>query len=314
MYASMKRNAMAFLVSGAVALSAVAATQNTDAGSATRTQPVVHQAVSKQQRSQIPAEHYNQAPRQQYHPVYQQQGSHTHVGYEEDSFYDSFIKGKLHLGASYTTSAAKTTTAPAGEYYLGNLNNLKEEDMAGIGVNIQYDLCDYIGLSFATDTHVELAAWNQINESTDGSIVMDGMLYQIIVQYPFRFTDYGFTLTPYVGLGIMDLSTEWSYANWWHYGWSTPDDYKHYGNGAKKPHNGYSRWMVLEEPSNPFTFTLGLAFRLLEHLDIDVFYRQVSVDDIQATFHTGKANGPVMREGSFPAEFSTFGAALRYVF
>ena len=244
----------------------------------------------------------------------QQQSSHHHVGYEEDSIYDSFIKGKLHIGAAYMSSTAKTTTAPAGEYYLGNLNNLQEEDMAGFGVNIQYDLCDYIALSFATGTHVELAAWNQMDESTDGSIVMDGMLYQIIVQYPFRFTDYGFAFTPYVGFGIMNLSTEWSYANWWHYGWSTPEDYKHYGNGSTKPRNGYSRWMVIEEPSDPFTLTFGLAFQILEHLDLDFFYRQVPVDDIKATFHTKKANGPVMREGSFPAEFSTFGAALRYVF
>ena len=254
-----------------------------------------------------------------YPASYSSSASHAHVDYEEESFYDSFIKGRLHIGASVTSSSAKTKTAPAGTYYLGNLNNLKEEEMTGLGFNIQYDFCDYIALSFANDMHVEHAVWNKPTvehpyESTDGNLILDGMLFQVILQCPFRFHDNSWALTPYVGFGITDISAKWDYAPWWHYGWSSPADYEHYGNGSTSPRKGNSRWMILEEPSSAFTLTVGLSVQILAHLDLDIFFRNISVDDIDAKFHRRKPTGPIEREGHFPAEFSTIGFGLRYVF
>ena len=241
------------------------------------------------------------------------------IEFEEKSFYESFFKGKLHIGASFTKSTAKETTAPAGTTYLGNLDDLREEEMSGIGFNIQYDLCDYVALAFANDMHVEHAVWNKPTEShpvesTDGNLILDGMLYQVILQCPFRFYDNTWALTPYVGVGITDIKAKWDHAAWWHYGWSSPADYAYYGNGSTASRKGNSRWMVLEEPSSAFTFTAGLSLQILAHLDLDFFYRTVSVDDIEAKFHRRKPTGPVEREGSFPAEFSTIGFGLRYVF
>ena len=241
------------------------------------------------------------------------------IEFEEKSFYETFIKGKVHVGASVTKSKAKEITAPAGTTYLGNLDDLREEDMSGIGFNIQYDLCDYVALAFANDMHVEHAVWNKPTEahpyeSTDGNLILDGMLYQVILQCPFRFYDNAWALTPYVGVGITDIKAKWEYAAWWHYGWSSPADYAYYGNGSTASRKGNSRWMVLEEPSSAFTFTAGLSLQILAHLDLDFFYRIVSVDDIEAKFHRRKPTGPVEREGSFPAEFSTIGFGLRYVF
>ena len=255
----------------------------------------------------------------QTHANYTPSANSAHVDFEEESFYDSYIKGRLHIGASFTKSTAKETTAPAGTTYLGNLDDLREEDMTGIGFNIQYDLCDYIALSFANDMHVEHAVWNKPTiahpyESTDGNLILDGMLYQVILQYPFRFYDNSWALTPYVGFGITEISAKWEYADWWHYGWSSPADYAYYGNGSTAAHKGYTRWMVLEEPSSAFTFTAGLSLQILAHLDLDFFYRQISVDDIDAKFHRRKPTGPIEREGHFPAEFSTLGLALRLVF
>ena len=238
---------------------------------------------------------------------------------EEDSFYTAYIKGRLHVGVSFTSSAAKETKAPSGTCYLGNLNQMKEEETSGIGFNIQYDLCDYVALAFANDAHLELSAWNQPTAehpytSTDGALEIDGMLFQVILQYPFRFDDNNWALTPYVGLGVTEVSTKWSHAPWWHYGWSSPADYAQYGNGSKTPRKGNSRWMVPDDPSSAFTLTVGLSFQMMEHLDVDVFYRTVSVDDVDAKFHRNRPTGHVEREGCFPAEFSTLGLALRYVF
>ncbi len=44
---------------------------------------------------------------------------------EEDSFYTAYIKGRLHVGVSFTSSAAKETKAPSGTCYLGNLNQMR---------------------------------------------------------------------------------------------------------------------------------------------------------------------------------------------
>jgi opacity protein-like surface antigen len=234
--------------------------------------------------------------------------------FEAESFYDSYIRGRLHVGVSMTSSSAKTTTAPADTFFLGNLNHMKPEERNEKGLNLQYDINDYIALSFANDTHLGVSLWNHYDESTDGSIEIDGMLFQVLLQYPFRFSDNARALTPYVGCGLMKLSTKWTDASWWHYGWSSPSDYKRYGDGSEDPHDGYSRWMILEEPSWAYAFSIGLSFQVLAHLDLDFFYRRVAVDDIDATFHIRHPTGIILREGSFPVDFSTLGFALRFVF
>ncbi len=270
-------------------------------------------------RANTTAAHANAATGQAHRSAYAYSGREERIEFEEKSFYETFIKGKVHVGVSFTTSTAKETKAPDGTCYLGNLDELREDEMTGIGFNIQYDLCDYIALSFANDMHVEHAVWNRPTEahaaeSTDGNLILEGMLYQVILQCPFRFSDNAWALTPYVGVGITDIKAKWDHAAWWHYGWSSPADYEAYGRGSTAPRKGNSRWMVLEEPSSAFTFTAGLSVQILAHLDLDFFYRMVSVDDIDAKFHRRKPTGPVEREGYFPAEFSTIGFGLRYVF
>ena len=279
-----------------------------------------HAQATQTHAVHAPATQAHAAPaayRQAYHPEYYSRSDR--IEFEEESFYGSYIKGRLHIGASFTSSTAKETSAPAGTTYLGNLDDLREEDMNGIGFNIQYDLCDYVAIAFANDMHVEHAVWNKPTpehpyESTDGNLILDGMLYQVILQCPFRFFDGDLAFTPYVGFGITDIKAKWDYAPWWHYGWSSPADYEYYGGGSKVPRKGNSRWMILEEPSTAFTFSAGVSVQILAHLELDFFYRKVSVDDIDATFHRRKPSGPIERVGYFPAEFSTLSLAVRYVF
>ncbi len=241
-----------------------------------------------------------------------QSNGNDSIKFEEESFYDSYIKGRIHVGLSVTTSSADETTAPNGGYYLGNIYNFKEEETTGIGFNIRLDLCDYIALSFANDAHLELASWNKNISASDGALEIDGTAFQVLLQYPFRFEE-GWSLTPYIGLGMSDITAKWSYAPWWHYGWATPEDYATYGNGSTDT-RGSSRWMVLAEPERAFTFSIGASCQIMEHFDIDVFYRHVAVDDIDATFRYNRIHGAVAASGYYPAAYSTLGLALRYVF
>ena len=73
-------------------------------------------------------------------------------------------------------------------------------------------------------------------------------------------------------------------------------------------------WMLPEDPSSAFTYTIGLVVQLYSHLDIDFFYRVVDLDDVETDFRVRSPHGPLMIHGAFPAQFSAYGVALKYVF
>ena len=233
---------------------------------------------------------------------------------DNGSFYETYVGGRLHIGVSYTSLSMKETSTPHERAYLGNLDTLREKDTDALGLTIKYDFCEYLAIMFAYDMHAELSAWNCGYKSTDGSLKLNGYTVQAIGQYPWEVVDGKASLIPYVGLGASDISASWSHANWWHLGWQSPEDYDKLSDGSTRPRNGYSRWMLPDDPSLAFTYSLGLVIQLYSHLDIDVFYRVVDLEDIETKFRTGSPKGHVLREGAFPAKFSALGVALRYVF
>ena len=238
----------------------------------------------------------------------------TNVLLEEDSFFDTYVKGRLHMGLSFTRLSMDRLSTPHERAFLGNLDTLKEEDTEQVGFTVKYDFCKYFSVMYADDMHAELSAWNNNSESPDGSLKLDGYTVLAIGQLPFEAVEGKLSLTPYIGLGYSDISANWSYANWWHWGWSSPQSYANIGNGSREPHKGYSRWMIPEDPSSAFTYSIGLVVTAFAHLDLDIFYRAVDLDDVKTNFRTGSASGRILREGSFPAKFSAFGVALKYVF
>lgn len=248
-------------------------------------------------------------------PAHLRYGFRENAPIEDDgSFYDTFIKGRLHIGLSYTKMSMDETSTPHEKAYLGNLDTLKEDDTGKAGITIKYDFCDYAAIMFAYDMSAKLSAWNNSSESTDGSLELDGYTLQAIGQYPWEAVEGKVTATPYVGLGFASFSADWSYAPWWHYGWGSPDAYSNAGNSSNEPHNGYSRWMIPEDPSAALTYSIGVVLQLYRHVDIDIFYRVVDLDDVKAKFRTYGTDGRVVKTGAFPASFSAFGIALKYVF
>ena len=233
---------------------------------------------------------------------------------DENSFFNTYIKGRLHIGLSYADMSMDETSTPHEKAYLGNLDTIREEDTGAIGLSIKYDFCDYAAIMFANDMKAELSLWHNSGLSSDGSLKLDGYTIQAIGQYPWEIKEEKVSLIPYIGLGVTYMSASWSYANWWHWGWASPSDYEKYANGSTKPHNNYSRWMLPEDPSSAFTYTIGLVVQLYSHLDIDFFYRVVDLDDVETDFRVRSPHGPLMIHGAFPAQFSAYGVALKYVF
>lgn len=234
---------------------------------------------------------------------------------KSDSLYDLLIAERLSLGAVYVSTSMKKTHVPYDPSqegnFLGNINNLEEDGMGGIGLVARYNLCRYIALQFSTGTHIELGMWNKEHESRDANFVADGTSYELLLMCPID----ALHVTPYVGIGFMDLSCDIDYNNWWHYGWSSPRDYEVYGHGSTADRNGTSRWMFIEEPGSATTFSIGLSLNIWRHAQIDLFYRTISADDCTIAFDRKiKDSYAHMRDGYVPLECSSYGAALRAVF
>lgn len=247
-------------------------------------------------------------------------GSYTgDVELISDSFFSKYISNRLSVGVSYASASMKELTTPHENAYLGNLDTLRENDTGAFGIVIRYDFCDYVGVEFSNDFRADLDAYNYGDESCDGTLELSGHRFQLNLQYPFElgalgdFAE-GQFIVPYVGIGFYDVSASWSHANWWHWGWSSPDSYDRFAGGVQAPHKGYSRWMVPEDPGNATEITIGVGFKLFDHAGLDVFYRRIDIDDVEAEFHRNSATGHLMREGSFPAACSQFGVMLRYIF
>ena len=232
-----------------------------------------------------------------------------------DSFYDRFIAERLSVGAAYSVTSMKKNRVPydpAQEHnFLGNINNLDESDMGGIGVVARYEICPYLAVQFSNETHFELGMWNKDHESRDADFVAKGNTYEALLMYPID----SIYCTPYIGLGITDLSCSIDYNDWWHWGWGSPADYAAYGHGSTEPRNGNTRWMFLADPSSAFTFSAGVTVRLWRHAHLDLFYRMIDADDIPITFRRREGRVlRVIRSGYIPLECSSFGGALRVVF
>ena len=183
--------------------------------------------------------------------------------------------------------------------------------MDGVGVVVRYNVCPYVAFQFSKGTEIELGMWNNEDESRDANFTAEGPTYEVLLMYPIQ----KIHLTPYVGLGYTDLSCGIDYNNWWHYGWSSPDDYDRYGNGSTENRNGTSRWMTIEEPGSAITLSLGITAHVWRYAQLDVFYRTLDVDDAKLSFdrHAGHVSRH-MRDGYVPLECSSWGVALRAVF
>lgn len=231
--------------------------------------------------------------------------------------YRKGIENKLSLGIRYNTVSMKDTVREEDETrtltYLGYLYKLEETETDKIGFVIRYAPIPYLAFEAANDIEFTLRTVN-IGETSDGSIHAKGWTYSLYLMYPFEIDEY-FILKPYVGIGIVDLSANYEYANWWHYGWSSPENYAEYGNGSTEPRNKISRYFVFNGPKTGMVYTAGLSVQLLRYMELDVFVRKVDIDDLETDFYKSFGSTKVFqRSGAFPLEHTSVGASLRVVF
>ena len=124
-------------------------------------------------------------------------------------------------------------------------------------------------------------------------------------------------IRPYVGVGVEYVDASFEHANWWHYGWSSPEDYARNGHGSTKPHHGVTRTMVVKKPGCAPTLSGGVTIGVSRHVQLDAYVRWTDFDDAETVF---RRRDPIhsheytMRTGAFPAEHIVYGIALKAVF
>ncbi len=234
---------------------------------------------------------------------------------EDDSLYDLILANRLSIGLAISSSSMKKKSVPYdpehSANFLGNINKLDESDMTGVGIVVRYELCPYVALQFSNDLYAELGMWNHDGESRDANFVIEGNTYEVLLMYPID----SIYCTPYIGLGWTDLSCSIEYNNWWHLGWDSLESYNTYSGGTKEPRNNITRWILVDDPSSAFTYSVGVSLQLFRHAQVDLFYRAINSDDATLEFRKRiKTASSHMMDGYVPTECSMFGASVRFVF
>lgn len=231
------------------------------------------------------------------------------------SFYDVWIKGRLSIGPTYTKVSVKDTHIPYREdrqgLFIGNINDMQEDGTTGFGLAIRYEILPWLAVELAGLDRADLRACNEDGMSCDGTLEIRSWRAQGFLQWPFETVP----VTVYAGAGAANVDTKFSHAPWWHYGWSSPENYDKFANGSTEPRNGAMREMDVDDAGYALVTTVGATLRLHDHLHLDVFWEKVDSDDIDVDFYRvtryGKSH---MLSGHFPTGYTAIGASLRYVF
>ncbi len=230
-------------------------------------------------------------------------------------FYEQWIAWRLSLGATLTRARMRHTYVrydPSQENnFLGNLNDMHPDNGTAFGLIARYEISSWIAVEVANDFQADLDALNHDGESCDGTLQLRGWRAQAIV--------YGLApewiVRPYLGVGAEHVDANFRHSPWWHYGWSSPEDYRRYGNGTQTPRNGVMRFMDVEDPGYAPALTLGVCACLHRHVQLDAFMRWSDSDDARATFRRREGtNEHVVRTGAFPTSHVVYGLALCAIF
>ena len=242
-------------------------------------------------------------------------GNDTQLVFDPMGFYEQWIAWRLSLGLTLARANVRHRHVPYDpkeeNNFLGNINDMREHGDVALGLVARYELTPWLAVEAANDLSADLDARNRDGVSCDGTLQLRGWRAQALVFWP----EPQWIVRPYVGLGIEHVSASFKHAPWWHYGWSSPEEYEIYGNGSLKPHNGVTRTMDVKNPGLAPAISLGATIGLHRHAHLDAFVRWTDFDDAETTFRRREyKKEQTLRTGAFPAEHIVYGLALSVIF
>lgn len=230
----------------------------------------------------------------------------------EESFYDSFIKGRLSIGLALYTVSLDVDDRPQDELwektFVGYVNQLTEEDDTGFTPVFSYYLCDYLrfGLQY---NKVTARTMNYNVHSSDGYVDCQGPVVTLEGSLPLLDD----MLIPHVGVGAAFYRGGFHEDSWWHHGFGSNERYlalRQHETGA-----GHYREIDVDDTVG-FMLTAGVSFRPVSHLELDLSVRTISanVDCTYKYVYVRNKEVIIMDEGDFDLDNVSVMFSLSYVF
>ena len=242
-------------------------------------------------------------------------GNDTEWVFDPKGFYEQWFEWRLSLGVTFTRAYVRHHHVPYDPMeehnFLGNINDMRDHGDVALGLVARYEITPCFAIEAANDLRADLDARNRDGVSCDGTLELRGWRAQALVFWP----EPQWIVRPYVGLGVEYVNASFKHAPWWHYGWSSPEEYERYGNGSHRPHNGVTRTMDVKNPGLAPALSLGATVGLHRRAQLDAFVRWTDFDDAETTFRRREYNKEkTLRTGAFPAEHIVYGLALSFIF
>ncbi len=235
--------------------------------------------------------------------------------FDPQGFCEQWIVWRLSLGITLAKARVRHRHVPYDpnqeHNFLGNINDMREHGDVALGLVARYEILPWFAIEAANDLRADLDARNRDGVSCDGTLQLRGWRAQALVFWP----EPQWIVRPYLGLGVEHVDASFKHSPWWHYGWSSPEEYERDGNGSRSPHNGVMRTMDVKSPGFAPAISLGATVGLYRHAQLDAFVRWTDFDDAETTFRRREGRREhTMLTGAFPAEHIVCGIALSVVF
>lgn len=226
------------------------------------------------------------------------------------------IRDRLELGLRVTyyqlTDGKNNDPDGDGNYFLGSINELEEEQSTQLRPYARYFVIPYLGFELSMEEMSLITRKWTSTYDTDGIIKVDGPAFSLVGRYPneSRFTPYG-------QLGFFLAKGDFDYAEWWHNGFPEYGqaflDWQAMGS-PPWPNNGYQRNIDISDETGTF-WAGGCSIKLMDHLSLDVQARYMMLD---VDAHYTLSFGGVVRDDrgyySFPLDNWAYQMGVKYVF
>jgi hypothetical protein len=226
------------------------------------------------------------------------------------------LKDKLELGLRMTyyqlTEGKNNDPDGDGNYFLGSINELEEEQSSQLRPYARYFPVPYVGVELSWEEMSLITRKYTSTYDTDGIIKVDGPAFSLVGRYPneTRFTPYG-------QAGLFMANGGFQYAKWWHNGFPEYGqaffDWQAMGSPAW-PNGGYQRNIDISDEMGTF-FAGGCSIKLFDHLSLDLQARYMMLD---VDAHYTLSFGGVVRDDrgtyTFPLDNWAYQMGLKYTF
>lgn len=228
-----------------------------------------------------------------------------------ESFYETFLKDRLSLGARYSSFSFDEARRPEDETrtltFLGYVNELEFEEDSSVTLVVGYELCPYLAMEYSHDEEVRARTWNFNTGRSDGVLKMSGPMYGLTLRLPIRRW-----FCPYLGIGYAPWKAEFQHEAWWTLGYSSEESYVEQGSLDTARHS-YRRIIEVEDDSASFLY-FGISMQLHRYVALDVSMREIELTSKAAFYQEFAGARELSREGEFPLSFTTYSVALKAVF